>query len=159
MTLSEFERLLDAYGPHPTDWSEQQRQDVVRLLGTSEPAKRALKQALALDRALSQMAPLVSDERLEALVNRVVRAAPPREAPSLVPDYTKRLFVPPRSFGKGFAGAFAASCFLIGVAIGSSVEMTGVTTQATATTTTTASSVDLAGLPLGSTTRIKIGIE
>lgn len=158
MNLTEFQRLLDAYGPHPTDWSEQQRQDVVRLLGTSEPAKAALKAALALDHALSQMAPMVSDERLEALVNRVVRTAPPRQAPSSVPDYAKRLFVPPRSFGKGFAGAFAASCFLIGVAIGSSIEMTGVTTQATATTTT-ASSVDLAGLPLGSTTRIKIGIE
>lgn len=158
MTLTEFQRLLDAYGPHPSEWPEQERQNAVRLLDASEPARLALNEALALDRALLQMAPVVSDERLEALVNRVLRTAPPRESRSSVPDDAKRFFVPPRSFGTGFASAFAASCFLIGVVIGSSVEMTGVTTPTTATATT-ASSIDLAGLPLGSTTRIKIGIE
>ncbi len=148
MNLTEFQKLLDAYGPHPTDWTGEQRQNVVRLLEASEPARLALKDALALDQALSQLAPVVSEERLEALVNRVVRMAPPREAQSVVPDYARRLFVPPKSFGKGFASAFAASCFLIGVAIGSSVELTDVTTPATATTSTTASSSIWPACPL-----------
>lgn len=156
MNLPEFKRLLDAYGPHPTEWSEQQRHGVVRLLGTSEAAKAALKEALTLDHALSQMAPVVSQERLEALVNRVVRTAPPREARSSVPGYGKDLFVPPAALRKSFVSAFAASCFLIGVAIGSSVEMADNTAP---TVTTATSTVDLAGLPLGTTTRISIGIE
>lgn len=144
MKITKFSRLLDAKGPHLVTWDVSDRMAAVTLLANSDAARAALGEALALDRALTAAAPEVSQARLLNFVDRVV-AATPVPAPLSDVKSTASFRPWPRSFQNGLAAAFATACFVVGIMIGSGVE--------------TRTSVDLAGLPLGPTTTITIGIE
>jgi hypothetical protein len=140
MNLTTFTRLLDAKGPHLVTWDVRDRMAAATLMANSEAARAVFDEALALDRALTAAAPEISEARLLNFVDRVVAAAPAR-----APKGDVRFTPQPRSFQNGLAAAFATACFVVGIVIGSGVE--------------TGTSVDLAGLPLGPTTTITIGIE
>jgi hypothetical protein len=84
MMIWRFRRLIEAYGADPTRWPAGERSRAEALLARSEPARRLLAEAQALDAVLMADAKPAADERLAAAV--IARAtAAPQERPLTQP--------------------------------------------------------------------------
>jgi hypothetical protein len=91
LTLTRFERILDAFGAEPDHWPATERARAVALLASSLPARRALRQAQLLDRTLARfnVAPSVAGEadRLAALLSRAPQLQPRRGPATLIAEW------------------------------------------------------------------------
>ena len=74
MTLPELEILLEAFGGSPRRWPAGRRQAAERLIARDSDARRALAEAVAVDRLLS-CASEPDPRRLADLGDRIVAAA------------------------------------------------------------------------------------
>lgn len=150
MNITAFRSLLDAYGPHASDWPDEIRQEATDLLAKSEAARVARLDAFRLDAALRSFVAPAGTERLLRLVEKTMDAAPERPFtpfPPAIPKGTPASWqIHPKMQGIGLMTAFALACFLAGIVISTNLD-------------TRSSSLDFAGLPLRSETTVRIGIE
>ncbi len=71
MRLMQFQTRLDARGPDFECWPPEERAAAQALLAQSEPARRALAEATALDRALSDLPTGPAGPRLRSAILEV----------------------------------------------------------------------------------------
>jgi hypothetical protein len=124
MKLSEFDRLLDIYGPDLLAWPEKQKSSAARLIASSWQAQRRFEAAQLFADVLERALVFPEDEGVAAsrLVARVVNRIDVIERTRLPPHVT--IPRPERTtwpfWVKTGTGSFmAAVIFLLGMGFGS----------------------------------------
>ncbi|MDP1627548.1 hypothetical protein [Parvibaculum sp.] len=156
ITLERLAGIVGAYGASPSRWPEDERAAAEALLAASAEARALVADAARFD-ALLDMAP--AEAPSEALVARLMaarpRAVPPVSAPATAPRKTfLRGFVEavwPYGSPAFPAGALAAS-IMLGVTLGSTLDISLPTTSTmTAATPDAATGDELISLALADT--------
>jgi hypothetical protein len=119
-TLALLEATLETYGADRTRWPAERRHQLSGLDASNAEARRLISEAQTLDRLLD-MAPSMSEERRQALSDRIVTVAKttPRIVPPSVVRVPSRKFKPPR-VREQFATVVAlAASLVLGMLAGS----------------------------------------
>lgn len=118
--IDAFQKFLDSHGSDRTRWPAAARLRFATLTANDSEARRRLAEAQALDRLLDQ-APMPSEERRGALIERIVASAktqPPQAAAAIVPVQPRNRGALMQSLVGTPVAALLAASLLLGIFVG-----------------------------------------
>lgn len=141
MNIERFQYLAEAFGGDLSRWPAGEQKAAAALLRATPAARRAVKEALALDALLNKATQDDDDARVDRMATAIAARLPDRAStPS-----------PPKLFAPRWIAGFLCVMALAGVLTGT---QTGRTVQPSAQTAAAVSLADLAELSGYSSTRL-----